>query len=133
MADWFNLSSASDESVTETHNSTLEPTRIGPPTLTTTAAIKASVLTAMAVASIIGNVVTIFLSERKRHRTQPVSIQGTTSSLYTLLFQLAISDSDHGKALSQWNSFFPMIQLLNNAKIIFHKIDMGSKITKVGF
>ena len=92
MADWFNLSSASDESVTETHNSTLEPTRIGLPTLTTTAAIKASVLTAMAVASIIGNVVTIFLSERKRHRTQPVSIQGTTSSLYTLLFQLAISD-----------------------------------------
>ena len=92
MADWFNLSTAADDFVTETYNTSSDSTWTGAPTLTTTAAIKASILAAMAVASIIGNSVTIFLSKRKRQRTQPVSIQGTTSSLYTLLFQLAISD-----------------------------------------
>ena len=92
MPDGFNLSRAGDEFVTETYETSSESTWVEAPTLTTTATIKASILAVMAVAAIIGNTVTIFLSKKKRQRTQPVNIQGTTSSLYTLLFQLAISD-----------------------------------------
>ncbi|XP_046647007.1 gonadotropin-releasing hormone receptor-like [Daphnia pulicaria] len=54
------------------------------PTLTTSASVKATVLCVMAVASLIGNLATLI--------SIAVSKKGTSSSLYTLLFQLAISD-----------------------------------------
>nr|CAH0110801.1 unnamed protein product [Daphnia galeata] len=54
------------------------------PTLTTSASIKATVLCVMAVASLIGNLATLI--------SIAVSKKGTSSSLYTLLFQLAVSD-----------------------------------------
>lgn len=50
------------------------------PTLTTSASIKATVLCVMAVASLIGNLATLI--------SIAVSKKGTSSSLYTLLFQV---------------------------------------------
>lgn len=50
------------------------------PTLTTSASVKATVLCVMAVASLIGNLATLI--------SIAVSKKGTSSSLYTLLFQV---------------------------------------------
>lgn len=55
------------------------------PTLTTSASVKATVLCVMAVASLIGNLATLI--------SIAVSKKGTSSSLYTLLFQVFTSVS----------------------------------------
>lgn len=55
------------------------------PTLTTSASVKATVLCVMAVASLIGNLATLI--------SIAVSKKGTSSSLYTLLFQVFSSVS----------------------------------------
>ena len=97
MAEWSNASIARNDypmeaNLTTTLNTTAESSWIEAPKLTTTSVIKASILATMAVASIIGNATTIFVSKRKRERTRLMSIRGNTSSLYTLLTHLAVSD-----------------------------------------
>ena len=57
------------------------------PTLTTSASIKATVLCVMAVASLIGNLATLI--------SIAVSKKGTSSSLYTLLFQVLVQFMDY--------------------------------------
>lgn len=64
----------------QSNNSSLDEA----PTLTTSASIKAAVLCVMAAASLIGNLATLI--------SIAVTKKGTSSSLYTLLFQVSISN-----------------------------------------
>ena len=88
MAEWHNRTEVETDPLAPdwnaTVNGTATPAWIESPKLTTSAAVKASILAAMAVVLLAGNSTTLYSIGANK--------KGANSTQYALLFQLAISD-----------------------------------------